>query len=119
MNKYLLTGAGLILIPGLCLGAENNQTKMMKSPPQAATKMAQGTLDAINIGYTAKKVPADIALKEDNGSVIKFLVTHPSVMAVDNKHITLAQLKAGEKARVEYVINATGQNKAKSIMLMK
>ena len=110
----------LILTTGLCFGAEQEGTVKMSKPSGAiATQVVQGTIDSINLADPAKKLKAEISLKQENGSVVKFLLSEPVVYDGNSMHITLSQLKTGEKAKVQYFTTKEGVREAKSITLVR
>ena len=119
MKKSIVILTGLFFIPGLCFGAESTAAKMSNPPSLISLKVVQGTIDAVNLADPAKKLPSDISMKADNGTEMKFLVTHPSVMDTNNDRIQLTQLKAGDKAKVQNTTNTQGKNKAQTITLVK
>ena len=116
MNKTICILMGLMLTSGVCFAKEHSAAN--KPTTQATAHkfhVAQGIIDALTPADAAAKVKAGISLKEDNGSVEKFIVSKATVFNADAKTIVFSQLKPGEKVKVAYSTNKDGGHVARSI----
>jgi stalled ribosome rescue protein Dom34 len=125
MKKAIIIAMGLILTSGACFAAEQGSMIKRAKPAAAAaaetitSQTVQGAIEAIIPADAAKKTKAELSFKNDNGNVEKFLLSKLAVYDSNAKRFTLSALKAGDKAKVQYVINKDGALEARSIMLVK
>ena len=121
MKKMTMVLMTLIFASGICLAAE--QTKDLKQPvkpPMAeAHQIASGTIDSIIPADLEKKTKAKLALKQENGSVEKFVLGKAAIFDINAKHLELSQLKSGEKAKIQFITSKDGVKEAQIVTLVK
>lgn len=115
MKKTAFILMGLLLTSGLCFAA--TPAKENKSASAMAAQTISGTIDSIRKGSASEK--PGISLKEDNGTVLKLSLSKASIHDASGKSIDLDQLKSGDKATVKYVTTKNGNNRARSVTLVK
>lgn len=120
MKKTIFLLLGVVLISGLCYADEHaSSPKTAGQNVSVKVHMAQGTIESITPADATNKVDAGLSIKEDNGSVVKFILSNAAVMGADLKNISFSQLKAGEKVKVKYSPTKDGANRVRVITEIK
>lgn len=58
-------------------------------------------------------------MKEENGKIVEFVMIQPVCYDTHSEILPLTQLRAGEKAKVQYFTTKDGMREAQSITLVK
>lgn len=121
MKKMSLVLTGVLLASGVCFAADQGAMAKMVKPTAIAVKssMTQGTIESISIADQTKNLSAGLSLRQQDGKIVKFLLSTPAIYSADAKRLELKQVKAGEKAIVKYSANKDGSLEARSIQLIK
>lgn len=87
--------------------------------PELMTKSVQGTIDAIVLADTTKKIKPEVSIKEDSGTIEKFSLAKTSIVDASSAHLTISQLKVGDKVKASYLMNKDGSRELKSLTVSK
>ena len=116
MRKIILALFATLFISSLCFAQQPVAPVSQAVSKPVIVKTFTGKVDSVLIGDAAKGTKSQIAVVDENGQKLTFVVKSGTpITAKDATVLTLSGIKNGDKITVEYTTKASGTNRAQSI----